>query len=120
MSAVISDTTRRIYGDLFLNEVQTTTDSDQYYIGIGKSDIYNATDTTITPVQTKFQERDIRNNLQSIKKVEASSFVVTRHNWSSGQVYQPYDDKAVGTSYSGGGSSTSRPVSYTHLTLPTK
>ena len=110
MTAVISDTTRRIFADQFLKEVLTTTDSDQYYIGIGKSDVFNQTDTTITPVQTKFQERDVRNNLQSIKKVEATSFVIDRHNWSSGQVYQPYSDQAVGTSYSGGGSSASRPT----------
>ena len=109
MTAVISETTRRIYGDFFLKEVNTATDSDEYYIGIGKSDTYNATDTTIDPVQTRAQENDLRNNLQSIKKVEAASFVITRHNWSSGQVYQPYDTDVVGTSYSGGGSTSSRP-----------
>ena len=99
MSAVISDTTRKILGDLLLKEVIDATDSDQYYIGIGHSETYNSTDTTITPTRTRALERDIRNKLQSVKKVEAVSFVIDRHNWASGGIYNAYDDDVVGTSY---------------------
>ena len=99
MSAVISDTTRKIFGDLLLKEVNDATDSDQYYIGIGHSETYNSTDTTITPTRTRALERDIRNKLQSVKKVEAASFVTDRINWTSGGIYNAYDDAVVGNSY---------------------
>lgn len=95
MPAIITDTTRKNILDLLLSEVQAG-GANQYYIGIGKADQYNAADTTITPVQTKAQERDLRNNMQSVKKVEASSFVIPRQNWSSNREYSAYSDTVVG------------------------
>ena len=34
----------------------------------------------------------MRSAIQSMKKVEGTSFVVPRHNWTSGRVYSAYDD----------------------------
>ena len=96
MAATVTDNLRKNLAELLLTEITTSADSSQYYIGIGKSDQYNATDTVINPVRSNREERDHRNNLQSVKKVEAASFVITRENWSSGRVYSAYDDASVG------------------------
>jgi len=92
MPAVISDTTRKNLAKLLL---QSAIDSD-HYIGVGKSDVYDSTDTTATPLRSIDQEHDLRSNLQAVKKVQAKSFVVRRYNWSSGQIYSAYSDTQVG------------------------
>ena len=96
MATTVTDTIRKNLVDLFLNQVTTSSDSNQFYIGIGKSDVYDATDTTVSPQRRDREEQDHRNNLQSIKKVEASSFVIPRKNWSSGREYSAYSDSFVG------------------------
>jgi len=96
MATTVTDTLRKNFVDLLLNQVTTSADSNQFYIGIGKSDVYDATDTTVTPIRTDKQEQDHRNNLQSIKKIEASSFVIPRKNWSSGREYSAYSDAFEG------------------------
>ena len=69
MAATVTDNLRKNLAELLLTEITTSADSSQYYIGIGKSDQYNATDTVINPVRSNREERDHRNNLQSVKKV---------------------------------------------------
>ena len=96
MAAIVTNNLRTHQSDLLLTEILADADSDRYYIGIGKSDVYNSTDTTITPLQSDQNERDVRHNLQSIKKVEASSMVIPRYNWSSGSVYSAWSDASVG------------------------
>ena len=97
MPAIITDTTRINILEALLTEVNTTsTDTNRYYITIGKSDQYNTNDTTITPVRTKAQERDVRNNMQSVKKVEATSFVIPRQNWTGNREYSAYSDAVEG------------------------
>ena len=76
MAATVTDNLRKNSAELLLTEINASVDSNQYYIGIGKSDQYNATDTVINPVRSNREERDHRNNLQSVKKVEAASFVI--------------------------------------------
>ena len=96
MTAIVTDNLRKNLSDLFLAEVNNASDSHQFHIGIGKSDVYNATDTLIDPVRSDREERDHRHNLQSVKKVEAASFVIPRENWSSGRVYSAWSDASVG------------------------
>lgn len=98
MAAIITDSLRRQVGKLLLDQVLDTTDSDQYYIGIGKSDIYDSTDTIDTLTRCLRDERIARANLQSIKKVTAedTTFVVTRYDWTSGNIYPAYFDHLAG------------------------
>jgi hypothetical protein len=96
MAAIVTNNLRTHQSDLLLTEIIANADSDRYYIGIGKSDVYSSTDATITPTQSDQNERDVRHNLQSIKKVEASSMVIPRYNWSSGSVYSAWSDASVG------------------------
>ncbi len=70
--------------------------SNHYFIGIGKSDEWNSTDTAPTAESQDVEGRLFRNSLQSVKKVADISFVVPRYNWSSGTIYSPYNDKQVG------------------------
>lgn len=70
--------------------------SNNYYIGIGRSEDWNDSDTARTAINAQWEERGFRNGLQSVKKVIDSTFVVPRYNWSSGAVYSAYDDKQVG------------------------
>lgn len=97
MVAIVTDTLRKNFADDFLTKVNNAVDSNEYFIGIGKSDQYDAiTDTTITPVRTLREEREARNNLQSVKKITAANFVIPRYNWSSGTIYSGFTDSTVG------------------------
>ena len=96
MAAIVTDPFKlKVAGDL-LTEVQSTTDSSEFYIGIGKTDTYDSSDAVTDPLRHQFDERMARGNLESIKKLAASSFVVTRNNWSSGTIYDAFTDKQVG------------------------
>lgn len=95
MAAIITNTLKKQVADLLLTEILNSSDSDEYYIGVGKSDLYqDSTDDTITPVNSLREERIARANLQSVKKVASggASFVITRTNWSSGGIYSGYSD----------------------------
>ena len=90
MPAIVRQTMGRTLAKSLLEDIQTS--SNEYYIGIGKSDLFNAEDTVIPPIDSPFEEREFRNNLQSVKKVEGSTFVAKRVNWSSGTIYAGWDD----------------------------
>lgn len=96
MAAIVTDNLRTHQSNLLLTEILANGDSDKYYIGIGKSDVYNSTDTVTDPVRSNQNENDVRHNLQSVKKVEAASMVIPRYNWSSGSVYDAWTDASVG------------------------
>ena len=94
MVAIITDKFKRqVLNDIFTNVVDSAA---TYYIGIGRSNDWNATDVAPTPVNTAKEERDFRLNLQSIKKGEDVSYVIPRYNWSSGTIYAAYDDHTEG------------------------
>ena len=68
MTAIVTDPFKRKLAADLLTEVQSSTDSNEFYIGIGKTDTYDSSDTTITPVRHLFEERVGRGNLESIKR----------------------------------------------------
>ena len=96
MAAIATDSIKKKFAEDFLTEVNNGNDSNEYYIGIGKSDTYDELDTLVDPVRTRREEREIRNNLQSVQKVEAASFVIPRYNWTAGSIYTGYNDATVG------------------------
>ena len=69
MAAIVRQTMGKGLSTDLIQNIELTT--NEYYIGIGKSDIFNVGDTPIDPIDSPFEEREFRNNLQSIKKVEA-------------------------------------------------
>ena len=91
MSAIITDPFKKQFMQKILDEVSNLT--ARYYIGIGKNDEWNATETVPTPTDTPKTIREAQNALQSVKAVASTSFVIPRHNWSSGSEYSGYDDE---------------------------
>lgn len=85
MPAIVRQTLGTSLAKLFLED-------NDCYVGIGKSDTFGITDATIVPINNIREEREFRNNLQSIKKVEGSTFVVPRVNWSAGTLYSGWLD----------------------------
>lgn len=96
MPAIVTETFRKKLAQDLLTEINDNADSNEYYIGIGKSDAYNATDTIINPIRCFREEREARNNLQSVKKVTNASFVIPRYNWASGTIYTGFNDAVAG------------------------
>ena len=90
MSAIITDPFKKQFMQKILDEVSSL--DARYYVGIGKNDEWNATETVPTPTDTPKTIRQAQNALQSVKAVGSTSFVIPRHNWSSGSEYSGYDD----------------------------
>lgn len=95
MPAVGTQSIRKIMADLLVKKVNEGLVDEQYFIGVGKSDEYNATDTPTTPLSNVREEMIARSNLQAVKKVTDCSFVVRRFNWSSGAIYSAWSDTFV-------------------------
>jgi len=96
MTAVITDAFRTNLVKLFYDEIVSTSDSNEYYIGVGKADYHGDSDIIPTTFRTLYEERLARGNLQSLKKVETSSFVIPRYNWAQGAIYSAYSDAVQG------------------------
>ena len=92
MTAIITDKLKKQFLSTLL---QNVTDSG-YYIGIGKSDLWNDSDIVPNPLATGQEERNARYNLQSIKNVLDFSFVSPRFDWSFGAIYSPWNDGVSG------------------------
>ena len=90
MPAIITKPLKRKLTQLIFDEV--TSASNRYYIGIGKSEPYDSAESVTTPIDTIREERNARAGMQSLKSAADCSFVVPRYNWSSGTIYQAFDD----------------------------
>ena len=93
MAAIITDPFKKQFMQKILDEVSSL--SARYYVGIGKNDEWNSTETVPTPIDTPKTIKEAQNALQSVKAVAATSFVIPRHDWSSGSEYSGYDDNYV-------------------------
>ena len=94
MTAIITQKTKH----LLMSQLKADADSsvNKYYIGIGKSEDWNATDATVNPLITEREERDFRLSMQSAKIATNYSFVIPRHPWLSNTAFDAYDDTIVG------------------------
>lgn len=94
MAAIITNTLKK---SMILDMIEDIDSSgSEYFIGIGRSEVWDSSDTAPTPLSAP---REIRNALlatQSIKTIADKSFVVPRYNWSSGAIYSGYDDNQAG------------------------
>lgn len=95
MAAVVTDPLKHRLSQFIFDDAKAG-DSDEYYIGIGKPDTYNAQDTTTTPIRTVSEENEARANLMSVKKVANVSLVIPRYNWTSGSIYSAWSDASIG------------------------
>ena len=72
---------------------------ENYYIGVSRSNPWNAADSAPTAKDNIRIQNEFRNGLQSIHRVAAASLVVPRKSWSTGSTYVAYDDKKDLTDY---------------------
>ena len=94
MTAVITDRFRHSIVTDIIDGINDS--SSTYYIGLGRSEYWDSSDTAPTPTNDLAEVREFRQSLQAIKKITATSYVVPRINWISGTTYAQYDDTQVG------------------------
>jgi hypothetical protein len=89
MAVITNDFKRMALRKLYDDASDVT---NRYYIGIGKSEPWNDAETVPTPTGSIRDDRLARQGLQSIKSAANLSFVVSRYNWTSGTIYNAWDD----------------------------
>jgi len=100
MGAIITDKIKRSFLTQVFDEATGTKLGDSnnyYYIGVGRSNQWGASDDVL--VQPDFDEREerlYRYSAQSIKSIEAFSFVVPIVNWTANTQYLQYNDNVEG------------------------
>ena len=94
MVAIITDAFKRQIIDQISDDVDST--GVAYYLGIGRSQDWDSTDTPPDPVNSLREIRNFKINQQAMKLGEDISFVIPRYNWSSGTTYSAYDDAVAG------------------------
>ena len=92
--AIVTDTFKKLIGDKIKADFDSS--GTYYFVGIGRSQIWNDSDIATTATNKIVTERDFRQNLQGVRQIADISFVVPRVNWSSGTTYSAYDDSVVG------------------------
>ena len=86
MPAIITDPFKKQLTQKIFDEVSNST--NRYYIGIGRSESWDSSETVPNPTDTPRTIRNARAGLQSVKSATDLSYVVPRYNWSSGNIYQ--------------------------------
>jgi len=94
MPAIVTDSLRTLLARQFFDNFVNAT--ARYYVGIGRSEVWDSADNVPTPTNTPTEIAGARNQMQSVKKVQATSLVVPRYNWSSGTIYSQYDNTVSG------------------------
>ena len=90
MAAIITDPFKKRLTQTIFDESRLG--NARYYIGVGRSEQWNATETVPDPTDAPRTIRNFRAGLQSIKSATDVSYVIPRHNWTSGGFYDAYDD----------------------------
>ena len=94
MPAIITRQLRKILARNFFDGFNLN--SNNYYVGIGRPEQWDSSDNVPVPEDTITDIRQVRDQLISVKKVQAVSQVVPRNNWASGTIYSQYDDLISG------------------------
>ena len=90
MAAIVTNNIKEQLLQTVLTDVADS--ANYYYIGIGRSDQWDATDTVPTVGNSEREKRKFRTALQSIIRTTDTSFVAPRYNWTSGSIYSSYND----------------------------
>ena len=99
MTAKITDKLKKQLAQQIFDEATGTKigDSDNYYyIAVGRSQEWDVPANPDTPQPVEYDERTFRYDMQSIKAVEAFSFVIPLKDWASGASYAQYRDNDPG------------------------
>jgi len=99
MGAIITDKLKRTFLTQLFDEATGTKfgDSDNYYyVAVGRSNQWPTDDTLVQPDFDEREEREFRYAAQSVKAIEAFSFVVPIVNWAANTQYVQYNDNVEG------------------------
>lgn len=94
MTAIITDRLKKQILQAIIADVDSA--DNNYYIGIGRSEVWDSADAAPTPKNSGREIRNLGHGLQSVKVVADKSMVVPRYNWSSGAIYSGYNDNIEG------------------------
>jgi hypothetical protein len=96
--AIITDQFRRYLVQKIIEDTTASPVTARYFLGIGRSQAWNDTDTAPDPINGIGEQRNFRLNLQSLKQVGSSNitFTVPRYNWISGTIYSAYSNFIAG------------------------
>ena len=94
MTAIITDKLKKQILLSIIDDIDS--DANNYYIGLGRSEVWDSADAAATPGNTGREQRNLGLSLQSIKTVADKSLVIPRYNWSSGAIYSGYNDNIAG------------------------
>ena len=94
MAATVTDNLKKTILQAIIDDF--TDASNNYYIGVGRSEYWDSGDVAPVAQNHMDEQRKFRNSLQAIKKVRGVSFVVPRQNWTSGTIYSAWDDRQQG------------------------
>lgn len=97
MSTVVTQNFKKELMIGTIRSINNTTEN--YYIGVSRSNPWNALDSAPVAKDNIRIQNDFRNGLQSIHRVAAASLVVPRKSWKTGSTYVAYDDKKDLTDY---------------------
>ena len=95
MTAIITDRIKQLFLDGLVSQIEESSGGNlvnRFYIGIGRSEQWDSSDTAPIPINSWRQERQFRYTLQSVKGIEGYSFVIPRRNWIANTTYRAYDD----------------------------
>jgi hypothetical protein len=95
MPAIFTNRLKKQLLDTVYDDLTNLTSN--YYIGVGRSETWDSSDTVVNPSNSYREERNFRLGMQSIKKIADVSYVIPRYNWTSGTIYQGWDDNLSGT-----------------------
>ena len=92
-TSVIKSSFKTALAEAVYNEILYNT--NPYYYFLGKPGTWGDTDTPDPVDDNLTAEIDARNNIVFIKKIAPTdvTFTVPRHDWTSGTVYDMYDDQ---------------------------
>jgi hypothetical protein len=106
MSYSITSNFHNTIADSILREIRTN--SSKFYYYLGKTIANNGSSVVETPYNNPKYENKIRNDMIMLKRINFNdvSFVVPRVNWSSGVIFDHYDDSYSPNNLSYSGSSS--------------
>ena len=94
MTAIVTNRLKKDLLESVYNEIVNLTDN--YYVAVGRTEQWDSSDTVPNPRNSLRDERNFRLSMQSIKKITDVSYVIPRYNWSTGTIYNSWDDDLAG------------------------
>ena len=85
MTSAVTNNLRKYFLDQLKSSVQG---ADNYYVGFARSQDF----TPATDISSRAEQLKLRNSLQSVKVLSNVSYVIPTVTWTSGTIYQAYDD----------------------------